>query len=102
MIDIPLTPSGRVHPCYPYFEQFQFCASKTHYERADCQHWLQDYRECTGKTKLSALMVEAEQERRKQKLISVPHYSRQLDAFVFDDGRVVSNSDNLFKDIPWR
>ena len=59
MINIPLLPSGRIHPCYPYYEQFQFCASKTHYELGDCKHWAEDYHECTSKTRLNAMMIEA-------------------------------------------
>ena len=39
------------------------------------------------------MMAEAEKERRKHKLISVPRYDRVKDVFVFDDGRIVENSD---------
>jgi hypothetical protein len=48
------------------------------------------------------MMAEAEKERRKHKLITVPRYNKEKDIFVFDDGRTVENSDPIFKEIPWR
>jgi hypothetical protein len=59
MFNIPLTPSGRIHPCFPYLEQFQFCSSKTYYPIGDCNEWYDDFIECTSKTKLTAMLAEA-------------------------------------------
>ena len=38
---------------------------------------------------------------KKQKVINVPHYDKQGDRFVFDDGRTISNDDPIFKKFNW-
>jgi hypothetical protein len=43
-----------------------------------------------------------EKELRKSKLINVPHYDFAGDRFVFDDGKVVENSDPIFQGFNWR
>lgn len=35
------------------------------------------------------------------KAINVPHYDRDNDQFVFDDGKVVSNTDPIFEKFKW-
>jgi hypothetical protein len=43
-----------------------------------------------------------EKELRKAKLINVPHYDFQNDRFIFDDGKIVDNTDPIFKGFNWR
>ena len=43
------------------------------------------------------LADETAKQLRKGKLINVPHYDKIQDRFVFDDGRIVENTDEIFK-----
>jgi len=47
------------------------------------------------------LMSELNEQLRKAKLINVPHYDAKNDRFVFDDGKVVSNTDPIFNRFKW-
>jgi len=33
--------------------------------------------------------------------VNVPHYDYDSDSFVFDDGKVISNTDPIFKEYKW-
>lgn len=33
--------------------------------------------------------------------VNVPHYNWESDSFVYDDGKVISNSDPVFKEYKW-
>jgi len=46
-------------------------------------------------------MSELNEQLRKAKLINVPHYDAKNDRFVFDDGKVVSNTDQIFNRFKW-
>jgi len=46
-------------------------------------------------------MSELNEQLRKAKLINVPHYDAKNDRFVFDDGKVVSNTDPIFNRFKW-
>lgn len=46
-------------------------------------------------------MSEANEELRKAKVINVPHYDASTDRFVFDDGKVVENTDPIFQKFKW-
>ena len=46
-------------------------------------------------------MSELQGQLRRAKVINVPHYEPQGDRFVFDDGKVVSNSDPMFSRFKW-
>lgn len=47
------------------------------------------------------LMNELQQQLRKAKVINVPHYDKDNDRFVFDDGKVVANNDPIFNRFKW-
>jgi hypothetical protein len=38
---------------------------------------------------------------RKNKAINVPTYDRENDRFVFQDGKVISNTDPIFAKFKW-
>ena len=46
-------------------------------------------------------MAEAAAELRRVKAINVPTYDKDLDRFVFSDGRVVNNNDPIFDKFKW-
>jgi hypothetical protein len=47
------------------------------------------------------LMTELQQQLRRAKVINVPHYDKDNDRFVFDDGKVVANNDPIFNRFKW-
>jgi len=47
------------------------------------------------------LMNELQSQLRRAKVINVPHYEKEHDRFVFDDGRVVANNDPIFDKFKW-
>jgi hypothetical protein len=47
------------------------------------------------------LMNELQQQLRRAKVINVPHYDKDNDRFVFDDGKVVANNDPIFNRFKW-
>jgi len=46
-------------------------------------------------------MNELQEALRKAKVINVPHYDKEHDRFVFDDGKIVSNTDPIFARFKW-
>jgi len=46
-------------------------------------------------------MNELQSQLRRAKVINVPHYEKEHDRFVFDDGRVVANNDPIFDKFKW-
>ena len=46
-------------------------------------------------------MNELQEQLRKAKVINVPHYDPAGDRFVYDDGKVISNSDPVFARFKW-
>ncbi len=47
------------------------------------------------------LLAEANRQLRKNKAINVPRYDRENDRFVYDDGKVISNTDPIFNRFKW-
>lgn len=47
------------------------------------------------------LMNELQQQLKKAKIINVPHYDKDNDRFVFDDGKIIANNDPIFSRFKW-
>jgi hypothetical protein len=33
--------------------------------------------------------------------VNVPNYNQETDSFIYDDGKVISNTDPIFKEYKW-
>lgn len=47
-------------------------------------------------------MATIETQLRKSKYLNVPKYDATNDRFIFEDGKVVSNTDPIFEGLNWR
>jgi hypothetical protein len=88
--------------------ELENCYHNNLYPATRCKAQQEDFLECHNRNKQVKhtntkvkLMNELQQQLRRAKIINVPHYDRDNDRFVFDDGKVVANNDPIFDRFKW-
>ena len=99
---------GDMNMCYFYMQEVKQCHENKIYPQTNCKDEREDFLECHTRQKHVNYNINQRNAFAKfQKAlnnsynINVPNYDAATDSFVYNDGKVIANNDDVFKQYKW-